>query len=63
MNLLDLYHLWDEFTDVPTNKDDEIEERFMMFAIGTHRETVWRWFETQNTAFIVGDVLKGIRIY
>lgn len=61
MNLKDLYFLWDEFGSIPTNKDDEIEERFFQFSIGTHRETIWHWFESQHPSFVVGDVLNGIK--
>ncbi len=42
-----LYHideLWDLFTDVPINSDDEIEEKFLSFPAGTNRFTIWGWF-------------------
>lgn len=57
----DLYANWDRFADVPVSEDGAIEAPFLHFAVGAERETIWRWFESQNTRFIVGDVMNGIR--
>lgn len=37
--------LWESLGDIPVNKDDEIEEQWLCFLPGTHKEHVWRWFE------------------
>ena len=37
--------LWEKLGDIPTNEDDEIDEDFMDFKKGTHREEIWFWFE------------------
>lgn len=38
--------LWKRFGDVPMNPETEcLEESFMHFPVGTHREEVWHWFE------------------
>jgi hypothetical protein len=63
--LQELYKLWDKLRDVPTVPDGDnaetIEEAFLDFKVGTHREEIWRWFESQNDAFIVGEVMEGVR--
>lgn len=65
MSLADLYKHWDEFRDVPTVYEGEnvdcIEQPFLHFDAGTHREEVWHWFESQNPRFIVGEVMAGVR--
>ena len=38
-----------------------IEEPFLHFPAGTHREDIWHWFESQHPEFIVGEVMQGIR--
>ena len=38
--------LWKEFADVPVNPETEcIEEEFLYFEKGTHREVIWKWFD------------------
>lgn len=63
--LTELYALWDELGDIPTGDGgalaDCIEQPFLHFPTGAHRETVWHWFEAQHPEFIVGDVQQGIR--
>ena len=42
----ELKELWSEFGDIPINPETEcIEERFMGWGVGTHREEIWRWFD------------------
>lgn len=65
--LAELYRLWEKLGDVPTSEGngeveaDTIEEPFLHFPVGTHREEIWRWFEAQNVGFIVGEVMYGKR--
>ena len=44
-----LRRLWDELADVPFDEDDNMEmvlaEYWLIFEAGTHRETIWRWFD------------------
>lgn len=41
-----LEQLWAEFTDVPMDPETEcMEEKFLHFAKGTHREVIWHWFD------------------
>lgn len=59
--LNELKQLWDQLGDTPTGFEgddvDCIEEPFLHFPIGTHREDIWHWFEAQNPEFIVGEYL------
>lgn len=55
------YWWWDRMTAVPVCDDGRIEEPFLHFAVGTYRETLWKWFEAQHSGFIVGEVTQGIR--
>ena len=41
----ELEELWAQFGDIPMNPETEcIEEKFMGWEPGTHREEIWRWF-------------------
>lgn len=67
LSLDDYYTIWDELADIPVSNGDgeveadTIEQPFLHFAVGTHREEIWHWFEDQHPDFIVGDVMQGIR--
>lgn len=62
----ELYQLWDQLGDVPTTFEgddvDCIEQPFLQFEVGTHREEIWRWFEEKNPQFLVGEVMTGVRL-
>lgn len=46
----DLEELWGEFADVPMNPETEcIEEQFMGWGPGTHREEIWHWFDRRHS--------------
>jgi len=49
--------LWQELGDIPTNKNDEIEKRFLHFDIGTHREEIWHWFEDEFNLSVAEDLM------
>lgn len=57
-----LVNLWRKFSDVPTVYEgadvDTIDEPFLHFGKGTHREVVWRWFESMNEKFVVGSIMS-----
>lgn len=57
MDLNKLHELWEKFGDIPITEDDEIDEKFLHFPIGTDRFDIWHWFEDQNPQFIIGDLL------
>lgn len=60
MGLEKLCELWEKLGDVPVTEDGCLEEPFEHFNRGVDREEVWRWLETQNPGFVVGDMLQGI---
>ena len=38
--------LWEDFGDIPMDPETEcLEEAWHGFAVGTHREEIWHWFE------------------
>ncbi len=45
VQLKTLKELWDDFSDVPVNNDDEIERDFLCFKAGTSKFDVWHWFD------------------
>ena len=45
MNIADLKKLWDQFINIPTNIEDEIEEYFYDWEKGTYRFDIWQWFD------------------
>ena len=46
----ELERKWEEFGDVPMNPETEcIEEPFLDFPAGTHREEIWHWFDEQHS--------------
>lgn len=67
LQLDDYYQLWDRLSAIPVSEitcgveGGHIEEQFLHFPIGTHRESIWHWFEEQHPNFVVGEVLAGAR--
>lgn len=45
VELATLETLWDDFSMVSINDNDEIEEGFLGFDAGTSRFDVWHWFD------------------
>ena len=45
-----LEDLWTEFGDVPMNPETEcMEQSFLGFPAGTHREDIWHWFDERHS--------------
>ncbi len=44
-----LEKLWDKLTDIPTNDSDEIDQQFYNWPVGTFREDIWKWFDTNHS--------------
>lgn len=53
-----LEELWAKFGDVPMNPETEcIEEPFMGWGVGIHREEIWHWFDARHSkgvAYLLG---------
>lgn len=46
----ELEELWEKFADVPMNPETEcIEEPFMGWGAGIHREEIWHWFDRRHS--------------
>lgn len=45
-----LEELWAQFADVPMNPETEcIEEQFLGWGAGIHREEIWHWFDRRHS--------------
>ncbi len=60
--LQELYTLWDLLADIPVTDYGKTKQSFLHFPKHTDREDIWRWFEEQNPAFLVGEVMEGKRV-
>lgn len=50
--------LWAQLGNIPINEAEEIELPFLHFEAGTHRETIWHWFEDYFDVS-VKDLMEG----
>lgn len=49
-----LEELWEQFGGVPMNPETEcIEEPFMGWGAGIHREEIWHWFDVRHSKGVV----------
>lgn len=55
--LMTLPQLWQLFGDIPINNDDEIEEDFLCFPVGTYRFDVWHWFDERCPNGLAVDLM------
>ncbi|MGM9779769.1 MAG: hypothetical protein ACI3ZD_15770 [Prevotella sp.] len=58
VRLLTLEELWDQFSEVPVNNDDEIEEDFLFFSAGTSKFDVWHWFDERCPNNLHDDLMN-----
>lgn len=45
MSFEELKRLWNDFEDVPIDKDECIDEPFHVWCQGTDRYEIWHWFD------------------
>lgn len=46
----ELERLWDQFSVVPMDPNTEcMEDEFLHFPAGTHREEIWHWFDRRHS--------------
>ena len=46
----ELEELWEQFADIPMNPETEcIEDKFMGWGPGIHREEIWHWFDQRHS--------------
>lgn len=55
MKIEELEKMWNEFSDIPINLDDEIEENFYWWKKGTYRFDIWHWFDEELPNGLVAD--------
>lgn len=54
-----LEELWADFGDIPMDPDTEcMEEEFLGFPAGTHREDVWRWFDARYSKGVANLLMQ-----
>lgn len=61
--LLTLKELWERFADVEVNAEDEIEEDFICFPVGTSKFDVWHWFDDRCPNGLVVDLMGETNKY
>ena len=49
--------LWDKLGDIPCNDDEDIEEEFLHFPVGTQRYEIWHWFESKFDLSVAEDLM------
>lgn len=56
----DMKELWEMFGDVPMNPETEcMEEAFLGFPAGTHREEIWHWFDERYSKGVYALMYGG----
>ena len=55
--LEELQELWNQLGDIPVNNDDEIEEDFLDFPVGTDKFEIWHWFDEQCPNGLAKDLM------
>jgi hypothetical protein len=53
----DFRSLWNELGNIPIDEDENIEEDFLHFEMGTHREEIWHWFEEEFDISVAKDLM------
>ena len=57
-----LEELWEQFGAVPMNPETEcIEEPFMGWGAGIHREEIWHWFDVRHSNADTGSAFPDDR--
>lgn len=57
VELCTIERLWDLFSAIPINNEDEIEEQFLFFEAGTSRFDVWHWFDERCPNGLAVDLM------
>lgn len=55
-----LEKLWAALGDIPMDPETEcLEDSFMGWRVGTHREEIWKWFDERYSMGVVGLLYPG----
>jgi hypothetical protein len=49
--------LWKQLGNIAINDDEEIEETFLDFEVGTERSDIWTWFEEEFNLSVAEDLM------
>ncbi len=49
--------LWQQLGDIPINENEEIEEKFLHFDIGTSTQEIWHWFADEFDLSVAKDLM------
>lgn len=52
--------LWEKLGDIPVDEREGqyIDEEFLDFPIGTDREDIWHWFESEFNVSVAVDLMN-----
>lgn len=56
--LATISQLWDDFSEIPVDNDDNIEKDFLIFDKGTSKFDVWHWFDERCPNGIYTDLIQ-----
>ncbi len=59
MGIAELEKMWDDFGNIPTNSNDEIEVDFYYWEKGTYRFDIWHWFDEKLPHGLVANFHVG----
>jgi len=60
----ELEELWAEFADAPMDPETEcMDEPFLGFPAGTHREDIWHWFDERHSKGVAYLLYGGSEDY
>lgn len=57
--LWELQEMWEAFSDIPINNDDEIEKPFYFWEAGISRFEIWHWFDELCPNGLAVDLMGG----
>lgn len=57
INLIEAQKLWYDLGTIPVNENEEIDEVFLHFQIGTSIYLIWHWFEDTYNISVHDDLM------
>jgi len=55
-----VFDLWDELGNVIVDEDDNIEQGWKHFPVGTNKLEIWHWIEETYNVSIAEDLMNSI---
>jgi len=63
MNRKEARKIWDDLGNIPVNENEEIDEIFLHFPIGTNIYDIWHWFENTYDLSVHNDLMFNKRFF